>query len=251
MTKSSAISLSLLAALLLCSCCRFVEKRPSLVFNAYSLTIFVSAKHFDYSSCQACLTSLAKTRDGRFGHAWICLRGLRHGQPLEITGSHSGELGRRQPSYCDGVADLVDCGDPNPIRYLWEVQRDGFFQQGSGGHRPTYAAQVTITPEQFEAIANFMENYPYNEYCLTGRQCTTFCIKIAALAGWKLEGNVTLNICSEINFRGIHMCLWHDPRYSSITFATPDLLEQSLKESVKAGRAGKCRLTGDYVCIDL
>lgn len=223
----------LFAALFLCGCYRFIQE-SHLACSEYSLTIFVSAKHFDYSSCQACLSSLAKTRDGRFGHAWIRLRGSREGQPVDITGGHSGELGQIQPRYFEGVADLVDSGDPNPIRYLWEVQRDGFFQQGSGGHRPTYAAQVAITPEQFEAILRYMESYPYRDYCLTGRQCTTFCMEVAALAGWKLDGCVTLDISSEIFFRGVRMRLWQDPQFASITFATPDRLEQSLKKWAKA-----------------
>lgn len=152
-------------------------------------------------------------------------------------GGHSGELGLTQPRYFDGVADLVESGDPNPISYLWKVQRDGFFQKGTGGHPPTYAAEVAITPEQFELISNYMKTYPYSDYCLTGNQCTTFCMQIAALADWNLDGYITLSIPSTISFRGCKMHLWQDPCFASITFATPDRLEWSLKESVNAGRA--------------
>ncbi|MCE5317217.1 MAG: hypothetical protein LLG04_07630 [Parachlamydia sp.] len=240
MKKSNAMFPKFVVLLLfLCGCCHYSDDCPCPSTNSseYSLAIFISAKHFDYSSCQACLASLAKTSDGRFGHAWVSLRGLCNGQPVEIIGGHSGELGRIKPRYFDGVADLVESGDPNPIRYLWEVQGDGFFQKGSGEHRPTYAAQVAITPEQFDAIFSYIQAYPYNEYCLTGRQCTTFCMEIAALADWYLDGTITLPISSTIYFGGSRMRLWQDPCYASITFASPDRLEHSLKESVKAKQA--------------
>lgn len=230
----------LIAILLLGGCCRPVEQDCPQVLNSrsdYFLAIFVSAKHFDYSSSQGCLRSMAKnSRDGRFGHAWVYVRGMRDGQPVEITGGHSGELGQARPRYFDGVADLIESGDPNPIRYLWEVLPDGFFQEGSGGHQPTFAAQIAITPEQFEKIVDFMQSYPYREYALTKKQCTTYCLEIAAMADWKLEGHVTLPIARSIIFGGVRMRLWHNPSYATITFASPDRLEESLRESVAANR---------------
>lgn len=225
-----------LLTLLLAGCCPRLESDslPTICScsSDYYLILYVSTKKFDYRSTESCLRSMSKnSRDGRFGHAWIYVRGLRDGQPVEIEGGHSGELGQLQPRYFDGVADLIECGDPNPIRYLWEVLHDGFFQEGSGGHLPTFAARIELTPEQFEKIVAFIQSYPYSDYALTGRQCTTFCLEVAALAGWKLEGLVTLPITSSIVFGGARMRLWHDPRYASITFASPDRLERSLRES--------------------
>lgn len=192
---------------------------------ADELTLFVSAKHFDYHSCEACLKSLAKTKDGRFGHAWIRLEG-----PYTIEGGHSGELGLTQPRYFDGVAALVEAKDPNPIRYLWEGQQDGFFQQESGGHKPTFMARKTITREQFEKIAAFIRSYPFSQYSLTGNQCCSFVVAVAALADWPLDATVSIRIPSTIYFRGLHMRLWTDSRYATLTFCTPDQLEQSLRK---------------------
>ncbi len=198
----------------------------------YYLVIYVSSKNLDYSSTKGCLRSLrCNAKDGRFGHAWVYL----HGATGCIEGGHSGELGVTQPRYFDGVAGLVEVGDPNPIRYLGEPQRDGFFQKGCGGHNPTFAAKRDLTAEQFERIRAFMQAYNYRDYSLTGQQCTSFVIAIAALADWLLEGQITLPIASTIRFGGVRMRLWSDPRYSTLTFFTPDRLEQSLRASVKAG----------------
>lgn len=207
---------------------RFCESHKK---SDYLLVIYVSAKYFDYRTAEGCLKSLAKNSDGRFGHTWVAVHGLKDGLPITITGGHSGELGVKQPRYFDGVAALIEAGDPNPIRYLFEAQQDGFFQEGSGGHTPTFSACKEIAPKQFERILAYMQDYPYYEYALTGRQCTSFVIDIAALADWPLEGSVTVAIPPTIRFAGSRICLWLDPRYSTLTFCTPDRLEQSLRSS--------------------
>jgi hypothetical protein len=198
----------------------------------YSLTLYVSAKHFDYSSAESCLKSLSQNSDKHFGHAWVTLQGLQNGERVSITGGHSGECSA-QPGYFDGVADLVEAGDPNPIRYLFSVRQDGFFQEGSGGHPPTFSAKRELTQEQFEAILRFMKEYSYREYSLSGQQCSSFVIAIAKIADWPLEGRVTLSIPPTLSFGGVRMRLWRDPRYRSLTLYTPDRLEQSLKDSVE------------------
>jgi hypothetical protein len=191
------------------------------------------------------------SKNGDVGHAWIYLQGIKEGQIVWLEGGHSGERGDVQAKYFDGVMNYLDYGvanpsleelsihrqEPNPIKYLWETQHDGFFQKGNGGHRPTFAAKVKLRPEQFESILSYVENYPYNEYSLIRNQCTSFVIQAAALAGLNLESKVTIPIDPFICFQGKWFCLWHDPRYSELTIPSPDILERSLMDAVKWGRA--------------
>lgn len=225
MIKLSVLRFLFLLFLTGCTAAR-VQEQPR---SDYSLTIYVDAKHFDYRSAEKCLKSFA--RQGSFGHAWISLKGIRNGSPIKIEGGHSGELGSKQPRYFDGVAGLVEVGDPNPIRYLWLEQQDGFFQQGSGGHTPTFSACRAITREQFEKIEAYIRTYDYVHYTLSDHQCCSFAVDVASLADWRLDADVTLSIPQIITFRGLKMRLWQDPRYAELTFCTPDRLEGSLKES--------------------
>ncbi len=179
---------------------------------------------------------------GRFGHAWIYLKGIEEdGCSYYIEGGHSGERGLSNPQYFDGVMDLVDSGDPNPIRYLWETQPDGYFEEGSGHHIPNYGVKIEITKEQYLAIKDFICLQNYEDYAITGNQCTSFVAQIASIAGITLDYKVTLKIPPTFCFGGRKMLLWSDPCYSELTFGTPDALYHSLQKLVSAGQA-KCIL---------
>lgn len=185
------------------------------------------------------------------GHAWIYLQGIQNGQRVFIEGGHSGELGCRQAKYFDGIMNYIDYGyssptpsqmrhpkhEPNPIKYLWEKQKDGFFQLGSGGHIPIFAAKIDLTPEQFEKILHFIQNYPYSEYCITDNQCSTFVVQAASLASFPIQSEVTICIDQTLTLGGETFKLWEDPRYSMLTFASPDAIEASLIRAVYEGRA--------------
>lgn len=224
------------------ACCPRIEERPIPVSSDYFLIVYVDAPHLDYRNNNALLQSIA--RNGVFGHAWIHLQGIVEGQRVFIEGGHSGELGRCQAKYFDGVMNYIEYGyanptaqqkqrpryEPNPIKYLWETQRDGFFQVGSGGHKPTFSVKMDLTSEQFECILSFIRNYDYAQYSLTDNQCSTFVAQIAALADFPLECDVTIPIRQMLTFRNETFCLWQDPRYSMLTFSSPDALESSLKQ---------------------
>lgn len=210
----------------------------------FFLVLLVDACHLDYSDNHSFFRTLVKhpsdgSKNGYVGHAWICLRGLIDGVPVEIEGGHSGERGVLQPKYFDGVMDRFDAGCADPIAYLWAVQKDGFFQQGSGRHRPTYAAKVDITEEQFWDIVSFMDPgvYPYHQYAITGNQCSSFVSKIASIAGLSVDCDVTLAIDRQIVVRGVRLTLWQDPKYSSIEISSPDIVEKSLMKAVQEGKA--------------
>ncbi len=218
---------------------------PPMNESDYFLVILVNARHLDYANTSSLLKTIAKHPDdggknGDVGHAWIYLQGIVGGKAVFIEGGHSGELGRVQPKYFDGVMDYIDYGcEPNPIKYLWEIQHDGFFQNGSGGHTPSFAAKIDLTQEQFNNIRAFiLSDYSnYAEYSLTNHQCASFVVQTAALANFPIDYEISIPIDQVIRFRGRTLRLWRAPEYSRLRFGSPDIIERSLMQSVKEGRA--------------
>lgn len=209
------------------------------------LIILVDARHLDYCNTDSLLKTMVKhpsdgSKNGDVGHAWIYLQGTVDGKTTVIEGGHSGETGRFQPKYFEGVMDLIEeHDDPNPIRYLWSTQHDGFFEAGPGYHVPTYAIKVDLNEEQFKDILAFMdpENYLYIQYSLTTHQCCTFVQKIAQISGLSLEYKITFPIQQKVTFCGTTMQLWKDDAFSQITLGSPDVLEKSLMQCVAEGKA--------------
>lgn len=222
------------------------------------LVILVAARGLDYSNGHNLFRTMAKhpsdgSKNGDVGHAWIYLRGVLNGDAIYVEGGHSGELGCLRPKYFEGIINLYEYGycnptkgqmqnpryEPNPIKYLWASPKDGFFQQGSGGHTPTYAIKVNISPEQFSGILRYIHphNYDYTNYSITEKQCSSFATDVAAIAGLYLEDKITMKISPHITICGETIRLWTDPYYSSITFSSPDALENSMKLAVQEGRA--------------
>ena len=73
------------------------------------LVLLVNARHLDYTNGASLIRTVAKhpsdgTKNGDVGHAWIMLHGIVDGRHVHIEGGHSGELGRCQPRYFEGVA---------------------------------------------------------------------------------------------------------------------------------------------------
>ncbi len=225
--------------------------------SEFFLIILVDACHLDYTDNKSFLYTVAKhpadgTTNGQVGHAWIYLQGSINGEKIVLEGGHSGELGERQCKYFDGIMNYNDYGfanpsikqrenpiyEANPIKYLWAVQNDGFFQEGSGEHRPTFAAKIDLTEEQFVKIMGFMKyGYPYRQYALTKNQCSSFVAKVAALADFHISYEICMPIDQKIYFGERHVRFWEDPRYSYIRFATPDIVEKSLMKAVHEGTA--------------
>jgi hypothetical protein len=201
----------------------------SLYASDYFLDLYVDARHLNYESAQSLLRSIEKTQ--YFGHAWIYVQGLdANNEPIYIEGGHSGELGLFQPKYVDGVWENIEVGCTDPIRYLWEPQCDGFFQWGSGGHRPTSAVRFDLTKEQFNSILEFIYSYPYRNYSIVGNQCVSFVCQVAMLAGAQLNATKTISIEQYVKFHGRSYKLWTHPTYSTITIYSPDALEEELKD---------------------
>jgi hypothetical protein len=224
----------------------------------YFLIILVDACHLDYTDACQFFQSVAVhpngSRRGDVGHAWIYLQGkCGDGRLFVLEGGHSGERIEPPARYFDGIMNYNDWGyanpsreqirhpryEPNPIKYLWTMREDGFFQKGSGGHCPTFAAKISLSREQFEEILSFVRpsQYPYRNYALMGPQCCTFAAQVAALAGLSLKTQTVMHISPAIYYGKTWIRLWEDPCYSTLVFSTPDVLEKSLIEAVNNGKA--------------
>ncbi|SCC90862.1 hypothetical protein SCG7109_AX_00110 [Chlamydiales bacterium SCGC AG-110-M15] len=172
------------------------------------------------------------------GHAWVRVSGWKDGERVVVEGGHTGEWGGDEPRYAVGVMEGLEKGEDNPIRYLWKELHDGGFQEGNGGHRATYAAKVELSEEQFLKVLNFMSvnHYDYRRYALTRNQCSSFVRQLAILAGLDLEDKVHVKIPQFMKWGRKRYQLWSEPKYSEITFSSPDELERSLIGLVKKGR---------------
>lgn len=207
--------------------------------HPFFLVLFVDAKHFDYRDGTRFLRSFFDSDDATFGHAWIYLQGVKSGNIITVEGGHSGEISNSCPRYMDQVIGAAKKGMHNPVQHLFIARNDGYYEVGSGGHKASYAILVPLTEAIFDSIYARIEErrYPFTRYSIIDGQCTTFVREIAAMAGLFLEDRVTLSIPQKIRFDGAALVLWHDPSLGSITFATPDVLEQSMVQSVREGRA--------------
>jgi hypothetical protein len=234
-----------------------IPKKKTIHESDYYIVFLVTARHLDYANSQNLFKSLVKHAAGGknadVGHSWVLLHGLMDGEEITIEGGQSGELGIDRPKYYDGIINFYRYGyanptraqkkqprsEANPVRYLWEDVDDGFFQEGNGSFRPTFAAKVDLTREQFEAVYRFIspENYNYRHYSLVGQQCSSFLAKVARVAGFPLQHRVTIDIYPELKLWGERVPLWRDSRYSRITFSNPDVIERALMEAVRLGQA--------------
>jgi hypothetical protein len=224
----------------------------------YFLVILVDARHLDYTNNWSFFRTIAKhpsdgSKNGDFGHAWIYVEGLVNGKKIAIEGGHSGERGLLQAKYFDGIMNYNDWGyanptpeqklcpryEPNPAKYLWTSQNDGFFQKGSGDHTPTFAVKINLSKNQFQQILKFIHPrcYPYQRYALTRHQCSSFVAEVASLADLYLDCEVSISIQPRVLYGGRWVRFWEDPQYALLTFSSPDQLEKSLMKAVNEGQA--------------
>lgn len=200
------------------------------------LVVLVNAKGIEFSSPERFLKTMAKhprgnKQDRSIGHAWLILAG-----PLTwMECGHTGEFGLERPGYRESVQGAIDHGDPNPIASFWTDLKDGRREVGSGGHEPSTAVRFELTQQQYESIRAFIADYDYSSFSIREKACTAFVTQVAALAGITLGHLVTLDIPMRTRFQGKDVRWWSDPRYSRMTFGSPDVLEKSLKRAVEKG----------------
>lgn len=196
------------------------------------IVFLVEARGLDYSTNPHLLRTIAKhpsdgTKNSDVGHAWIL---LVNGDEI-ICGGHSGETGTLQMKYIEGVFTLAEKQDPNPIRYLFCIQKDGHFQKGSGGHKATFAAKADLTEAQVQEIKDILKSYPFENYAISGNSCCGLIEQIGFKLGLLMDSSVTIEI--QPFYKGIQ--LWEDPCYSKITIQSPDRLQNSLISLCKEG----------------
>lgn len=240
----------ILLTILIVSCSKYSAEAAGY------LCIVVDAPQLDFSNETTLIRTVAKhprnySKCGDVGHAWICVFGNVNDQQVFLEGGHSGEVGETQSRYFDGLMNYIDFGysnptaeeclhprcEPNPVKYFWEERDDGFFQWGSGGHQPSYAICIPISDRQLSDIITFVSNYPFERYSITQRQCCSFVVEVAGLAGLRLVADDCLLIHQWMVIEGVAYQLWQDPYYSLLPVKSPDALERSMKQAVADGRA--------------
>jgi hypothetical protein len=223
--------------------------------SPHYLVLLVHATGLDYQNQANLLRSLYKSqmKGGFVGHAWVLLSGIENGRRTIVEAGLS-PRGATGLQFFQGVLQLAEFGyvdptdeqknhprhEPDPISYLWLDQGNGYLQPASEHSlRPTYAAKLDLNPDQYQRIkARLDPELPsHRSFQLTGQQCSSFVAELAALAGVKLKHQVTMAIPREVQYNGRRVRLWTDPRYSSITLSTPDVVQEDLKRLVASGRA--------------
>lgn len=219
------------------------------------VVILVAAAGLDYGDPARLVRQLhkrAQFKQGFMGHAWVYLEG-DHGGRREVIEVGLSPEGDGAVQYFRAVLSLARFGspnpteadradprpDPNPIAYLWQDQANGYLQPVREARlRPTSAVRLDLSNAQHAAIRARLEPSlgSHRSFQLTGQQCTSFVVEIAALAGVTLNPEVTIDIPREIRLQGQVLRLWTDPVYSRLTLDSPDALERELQAVVASGR---------------
>lgn len=227
----------------------------SITETDYYIVFLVTARHLNYWDTKELAKSLIRFSNGKgdIGHSWFYLKGIKDGRTFILEGGQSWRVGKTQPDFFKGVRNYIQYGyanptntekrnpryEPNPVKYLWGERKSGFFQTGSGGFRPTFAAKVDLTKEKFDKILDYIDRrkYPFERFSIVGNQCSSFVARVASIAGLHLKHQVIVRVEPQLRVGNQQYRLWTDPRYSKIDFSTPDMIERSLMEAVERGEA--------------
>lgn len=211
-----------------------VDERPA--DPGHYLHLLVRSSGIDLSSGIAHLRSLRKAGGGQrkqVGHCWIALET----PDLWLEVGHSGEAGKDQPAYSNGVVDAMQRRDPNPIAYLWSDMRDGFRWENEDDWTPTFACCVPITIDQAAALRRFVEEYDYGRFALRGHACSHFAVRAAHLVDLELQNIVRVEVPQRIRYMGRAYTLWSDPAYAQVEYGSPEVFEDGLRTLVASGAA--------------
>jgi hypothetical protein len=200
----------------------------------YFLVVLTHSKGINFTSVDSFFNTLygnsfLNKAENTIGHSWMMLIG--DGKFLEC--GQTGEFGVIKHRYHEGVLQLIRDNNPNPISWLWEVMPDGKFHKGSNGYKPTYACSFSISKEQYIRLFNYIDNYDYANFSIINKTCTTFVVNALKIIGINLGHRVTIKIPQEYTFSEKPVMLWTNPKYSTLIFGSPDVLEKSLEEAVK------------------
>jgi hypothetical protein len=199
--------------------------------DGYSFYILTEPANWDFSDASSLLFSIWQRPSA---HGWIILESP--GNLLEF--GHTGNFGRENPRYHEGVMQRVREGDPNPIAYLWQTMSDGHFQIGKPNRPPTFVWRMPITRRRHQMIDEYVKQRKYDLFGLRTNNCTDFVMETAALAGINLTHRIRLTLPPEAKFWGRTLRVWTDPQYRILEFGTPEVLEVDLRQLAQIGIGG-------------
>lgn len=166
-----------------------------------------------------------------WAHSWLMLESPR--ERLEF--GHTGDFGLEVPRYHEGMMQLGQSGDPNPVAYLWRTMSDGQLQIGKPNRPPTFVWRMPITQRRHQAIQEYMQKRTYVQFGIRSDNCTDMATETAALAGINLIHRMRLTVPEEVKFPGRTLRLWTDPKYRIVEFSTPEVLEADLRQLSRLG----------------
>ncbi len=206
----------------------------AILKEEYLLIVAVDAKNFNYSDLGSYLTSLTLDEHRDVGHAWVALKGHINGMPVCLMGGHSGEFGQTAPRYLDTFYYLVKQNDPNPVSALFKIRQDGVFEEGNGGHKPTFAVAFVLNKESFQKVLKLLERdgYDFASYNLLNHHCVHFAATCLAVAGFPVEVSSWYELPQRGEIFGIPVQLWSQKEYSGFELSTPETLEWALRDQV-------------------
>lgn len=196
--------------------------------EGYSLCILNEAANWDYSEASSLLFSIWQRP---WAHSWLLLESPRGAMEF----GHTGDLGITQPRYHDGVFLKIRDGEPDPIAYLWQTRSDGQLQIGKPNRPPTFVWRMPITRERHHLIQEFVTVRSYDRFGVRSDNCTDFVAETAALAGIRLTHRIRLTLPPQAKVWGRLRRVWTDPRYRTLEYGTPDVLDVELRQLARLG----------------
>jgi hypothetical protein len=192
------------------------------------LYLLNEAARWDYSTTRSLLFSIWQRP---WGHSWLILERPRH----RLECGHTGDLGKSEPRYHDGVFQRIREGHPNPIACLWQTRSDGRFQTGKPNRPPTFVWRMPITRPKYQRLHDYVMQRKYDQFGVRSNNCTDMAITAAALAGINLIHRIRLTVPPETKVWGRMRRVWTDPQYRILDYSTPDVLETDLRQLTRLG----------------
>jgi hypothetical protein len=196
--------------------------------EGYYLYILTEPANWDFSDVTSFLYSIWQRPSA---HSWIILESPWN----RMEFGHTGNFGREQPRYHEGVMQRVRDGDPDPIAYVWQTMSDGQFQIGRPDRPPTFVWRMPITLRRYQLIYDDVLQRKYDQFGVRTNNCTDMVVETAALAGINLIRRIRLTFPPEVKLWGRTERVWTNPQYRILEFSTPEVLEVDLRQLAQIG----------------
>lgn len=196
--------------------------------EGYYLYILNESANWDFSDAVSLVFAIWMQP---WAHSWLMLESP--GERLEF--GHTGDFGLVAPRYHEGVMQLGQTDDPNPVAYLWRTMADGQLQIGKPNRPPTFVWRMPITRDRYQLIHEYLLQRKYDQFGIRSNNCTDMAVEAAALAGINLIHRIRLTAPQKVKFLGRTLRVWTDPQYRIVEFSTPEVLEADLRQLSRLG----------------